>query len=213
MKGWLRRRCFGTKPLGERRSGLVCTTWSMLLRERRFSRSFAGGGGRDEDFELRVARLSMGGRGFSELDSGRRGRSGAPRLFSIIIISNGEYLPCKLSRFNVLPRLFGVSPSCGVGEGRPSSSSSRIVGASLSRRLLAALKRRKLFTSASFSFRLRSLLFALRSSFSSSNAHQPANESHRCASTFSIIMSISTPAARIRCSTSFSNSVENGGGC
>lgn len=116
-----------------------------------------------------------------------------------------------LLRFNVLPRLFGVPPS--PGEGKPSSSNSLIVGAILSRALLAALNRRRLFASASLSFLFRSLLFAFRSSFSSNKAHHPANESQRCASTFSITISISTPAALIRCSTSFSNSVENGAGC
>lgn len=83
----------------------------------------------------------------------------------------------------------------------------------MSRRLLAALNRRRLFASASFSFRFRSLLLAFRSSFSSNNAHQPARESHLCANTFSITMSMSTPAARIRCKTSFSSSVEKGAGC
>jgi hypothetical protein len=117
-----------------------------------------------------------------------------------------------LLRFAVLPRLFGVV-SLSDGEFWPSSSSSFIVGASLSRRLLAALNRLRLFASASFSFRLRSFRLALRSSFSSSNAHQPDKESHRCASTFSITMSMSTPAARIRWRTSFSSSVEKGAGC
>lgn len=51
MKGCFRCLCLGTKPLGDSRSGLL-TTWSILLRERRLSRSFAGGGGREVD-ELR----------------------------------------------------------------------------------------------------------------------------------------------------------------
>lgn len=110
-----------------------------------------------------------------------------------------------------LPRLFGASSD--IGECRPSSSVSLIVGAILSIRLLAALNLLRLFASASFSLRFLSLLFAFRSSFSNKSAHQPARESHRCASTFSITMSISHPAARIRCNTSFSSSVENGAGC
>jgi len=199
MKGCFRRR-LGTKPLGERRSGLVDTTCNMLLRDRRLSKSFAGGGGREEEWDLRPRCVSIGGSGLSSTvrlgevsDSGNLGSSGAP---------------CKLLRFIVLPRLFGVDGEC-----IPSSSDSLMVGASLSSRLLAALNRLRLLASASFSLRLRSLRFALRSSFSSSSAHQPANESHRWANTFSITMSISTPAARIRCNTSFSSSVEKGAGC
>lgn len=64
MKGWLRRRCLGTKPLGCKRSVFV-TTWSMLLRERRRSRSLAGGGGLDDELEFRARLGSIGGRGFS----------------------------------------------------------------------------------------------------------------------------------------------------
>ena len=85
-KGCLWLRCLGTKPLGWRRSGLD-TTWSMLLRERRLSRSFAGGGGREVEWELRDR--SIEGRGFSldgrtmlVPDSGRRGRSGAAVVVS-----------------------------------------------------------------------------------------------------------------------------------
>lgn len=84
MKGCFRRR-LGTKPLGERRSGLVDTTCSMLLRERRLSRSFAGGGGREEEWDLRPRRVSIGGSGLSStvrlgevISSGSFGSSGAP---------------------------------------------------------------------------------------------------------------------------------------
>jgi hypothetical protein len=55
-------------------------------------------------------------------------------------------------------------------------------------------------------------LFSLRSSFSMSSAHQPANASHFFASTFSITWSIFTPAAFMRWRQSFSSLVENGGG-
>lgn len=41
------RRCLGTKPFGERRSGLLLTTCSMLPRDLRLSKSLAGSGGRD----------------------------------------------------------------------------------------------------------------------------------------------------------------------
>jgi hypothetical protein len=207
----------GTKPLGESSSGLD-TTWSMLLRERRLSRSFAGRGGREDEFEPRPCFASIGGSGFSvveTIDSGSRGISGAPGgapgSVSKILMWMGFNLPTKLFRFTDLPLLFGVSEA--VGECSPSSSVSLIVGASLSRRLLAALRRLKLLASASLSLRLRSFRFAFRSSFSSSKAHQPAKASHRCARTFSMTISMSTPAARIRCSTSFSNSVEKGAGC
>jgi len=84
MKGCFRRR-LGTKPLGERRSGLVETTCSMLLRDRRRSISFAGGGGREVECDLRPRWVSIGGRGLSSTVrlgevpiSGRRGSSGAP---------------------------------------------------------------------------------------------------------------------------------------
>lgn len=187
----------------------------MLPRERRLSRSLAGGGGREVE-GVRVWSASIGGNGFSDegrtmfAPSGRRGSSGAPKHVRRRSRMSILDLPCKLFLFVDRPLLFGVSE---VGECNPSSSVSLIVGASLSKRLLAALKRLKLLASASLSFRLRSRLLALRSSFSSNSAHQPANESHRCARTFSMTISMSTPAARIRCSTSFSKSVEKGAGC
>lgn len=55
MKGCFRRR-LGTKPLGWRRSGLLPTTCNMLLWDLRLclSRSFAGGGGREDEFDCRV---------------------------------------------------------------------------------------------------------------------------------------------------------------
>jgi hypothetical protein len=84
MKGCFRRR-LGTKPLGERRSGLVDTTCNMLLRDRRLSKSFAGGGGREEEWDLRPRCVSIGGSGLSSTvrlgevsDSGNLGSSGAP---------------------------------------------------------------------------------------------------------------------------------------
>lgn len=190
----------------------------MLLRERRLSRSFAGKGGREEEFELRARLVPIGGRGFSEdgrtrpgASSGRRGRSGAPTLVSCEVAKVKWNIPCRLLRFTDRPRLLGVS--IAIGECSPSSSVSRMVGASLSSRLLAALRRRRLFASASRSLRLRSRRLAFRSSFSSNKAHQPAKASQRCAKTFSMTMSISTPAARMRCKTSFSKSVEKGAGC
>jgi hypothetical protein len=83
MKGCFLRR-FGTKPLGWRRSGLD-TTCSILLRDRRLSKSLAGGGGREDEFEFRVRRISRDGSGSSsplglgvKPDSGSRGSSGAP---------------------------------------------------------------------------------------------------------------------------------------
>jgi hypothetical protein len=78
------RRGLGTKPFGERSSGLE-TTCSMLLRDLRLSMSFAGSGGRDAERDLRPRGGSIGGRGLSSTvrlgevsDSGRRGSSGAP---------------------------------------------------------------------------------------------------------------------------------------
>lgn len=216
--GWYFRRRLGTKPLGWRRSGLLETTWSILLLDLLLSISFGGGGGRDNESDVRTWSFGMGGGGVSEggsgvePDSANLGRSEVPTRdvsggFDIVSFD----LLCALERFSARPRLLGGSPS--RGEWRPSSSVSLMVGASLSRRLLAALSLRKLLASASLSRRLRSLRLALRSSFSSSSAHQPARESQRCASTFSMTISMSTPAARILCSTSFSSSVVNGGGC
>jgi len=98
--------------------------------------------------------------------------------------------------------------------GESCSSSTSLSGPPIrSRRPLAALSRRRAFASASLSFRLRSLLFSFRSSFSTARAHQPANGSHRCASTFSMTLSISTPADRILSKVSFSIPVLNGAGC
>jgi hypothetical protein len=88
-KRWLIKGCFrrrlGTKPLGERRSGLVDTTCSILLRERRLSKSFAGSGGRDDECDLRPRWVSIGGSGLSStvrlgevINSGNLGSSGAP---------------------------------------------------------------------------------------------------------------------------------------
>jgi hypothetical protein len=173
----------------------------MLPFDLRRSNSLGGGGGREEEPDDRALSFSIGGGGLSKSGlfcaSGSRGRS--------------EGGPVMLVRFKALPRLFGGSPN--KGDCCPSSSVSLMVGANLSSRLLAALNRRRLLASASRSLCLRSLLRALRSSFSKSNAHHPARESHRCASTFSITMSMSTPAARIRCKTSFSRSVVKGAGC
>lgn len=78
---------------------------------------------------------------------------------------------------------------------------------------LAALSLRMDFASVSRSLRLRSRLFSFRCSFSISRAHQPASESQRCERTFSMTMSISTPALRMRWRVSFSSWVENGAGC
>jgi len=86
---WLINGCFrrrlGTKPLGERRSGLLETTCSMLLRDLRLSMSFPGTGGREDECDLRPRCVSIGGRGLSSTVrvgevpiSGRRGSSGAP---------------------------------------------------------------------------------------------------------------------------------------
>ena len=84
IKGCFRRR-FGTKPLGERRSGLLETTCSMLLRDLRLSISFPGTGGREDECDLRPRWVSIGGSGLSSTVrvgevpiSGRRGNSGAP---------------------------------------------------------------------------------------------------------------------------------------
>ena len=82
-----------------------------------------------------------------------------------------------------------------------------------SKRLLAALSLRRFLASASRSFLFRSLLFSFRSSFSINKAHHPAKVSQRCARTFSMTLSISTPALRIRSSVLFSKSVANGSGC
>ena len=73
----------------------------MLLRERRLSRSFAGRGGREEEFELRARFVSIGGRGFSEdgrtrpgvAASGRRGNSGAPEFVSSELAKVNEIRP------------------------------------------------------------------------------------------------------------------------
>ena len=95
----------------------------------------------------------------------------------------------------------------------PSSSDSLIVGAILSSRALAALILLDAFVSPSFSLRFLSLRLNLRSSFSIKRAHQPASESQRCERTFSMTKSMLTPALLIRCSVSFSRSVEKGAGC
>lgn len=147
--------------------------------------------------------FSIGGGGLSESGSGVDPDSSS--------CGRSEGAPCMLVRFRALPRPFGGSPI--KGECSPSSSVSLIVGASLSKRLLAALSRLKLFASASRSLRLRSRLLAFRSSFSKSRPHQPARASQRWARTFSMTMSMSTPAARIRWRTSFSSSVVKGAGC
>ena len=94
----------------------------------------------------------------------------------------------------------------------PSSSDSFIVGAIRSSLALAALILLPAFVSASFSFRFRSLLKTLRSSFSIRSAHQPANESQRWDKTFSMTRSILTPALRIRCKVSFSSGDVKGAG-
>ena len=55
----------------------------MVLRDLRRSRSLAGGGGREDEFEPRPVFVSIEGRGFSvakfvdEIASGTSGRSGA----------------------------------------------------------------------------------------------------------------------------------------
>ncbi len=125
IKGCFRRR-LGTKPLGWRRSGLLPTTWSMLLCDLRLclSRSFAGGGGREDESECRVRSFSMGGGGCStvgirvKLDSGRSGRSGtggAPTKLVSTRTPSGKLasLPCVLRRLIDRPRLLGGSPRTG----------------------------------------------------------------------------------------------------
>lgn len=123
IKGcWYFRRRLETKPLGWSRSGLLDTTCSMLPRDLLLSNSFGGGGGRDEEFEFRTESFSIGGGGLSESGSGVEpdsrscGRSGtAPTQISTQFghYISSLYLPCKLVRFMVLPRLFGGSPIKG----------------------------------------------------------------------------------------------------
>lgn len=109
-----------------------------------------------------------------------------------------------------LPRLRETS---ALGEeGRPSSSTSLKGAAMRSKRLLVALSLRMFFASISRSLRFLSLLFSLRPSFSINKAHQPAKASQRWARTFSMTLSTSTPALRIRSNVSFSKSVVNGRG-
>src|SRR5262245_30794551 len=100
------------KPLGWRRSALLDTSCSMLDWDLRLLPSLGGGGGREDESELRTWSFSMGGGGFSSSgsgvspDSGNWGRS--------------DDAPCMLDRFKALPRLFGGSPISG--ECNPSSS-------------------------------------------------------------------------------------------
>jgi len=74
---WYFLRRLGTKPLGERRSGLLATTWSMLLLDLLLSISFGGGGGRDDESEFRMWSFSIGGGGLSESSSGVSPDSGS----------------------------------------------------------------------------------------------------------------------------------------
>lgn len=123
--------------------------------------------------------------------------------------SSGGWSACGLpfARSSRLPRDRGDSSGF--------SAASRISLRLLCARslLLAALSLRIDLASASRSFRFRSRRFSFRCSFSKSRAHHPASESHRCASTCSMTISMSTPALRIRSRTSFSSCVENGAGC
>lgn len=180
-------------------SGLLAMSCRLLLLRRR---SLGGRGGLEPLVDSRARSFSIGGGGVlcpgdsTAEPSGSRGRS-------LTMI-------CGVLLLFVRPRLVLLAL---VASGRdPSSATSSRVGAILSKRLLAPLSRRRIFRSASLSFRLRSRLASFLLSFSSSRAHHPARESHRCERTLSITLSISTPAAFMRSKVFFSRCVANGAG-
>lgn len=206
-----RFRCGGGTYCGLKRFGLVglvVTTRSILPLPRDRCCGRRGG----------VASFSLGGRGglLGDLLSSAKcspmmgiGWLSIPGVLVFISLAfegSGMMTILPFGRLIFRPRL------CGEASPNPASSPS-LISPNERSRALAALSRRMALTSASRSLRFLSRRCCFRCSFSISKAHQPARESQRCESTFSMTVSMSTPALRILSSVSFSSEVENGAGC